>query len=198
MDAAAFERTELVVVGASAGALTALITLLPSLPADAASPIAIVIHVPSRGPNLLVQVLSPHSALPVVEIEDKLPILPGTVYLAPPDYHVLVESDLRFSLEADDPVNFSRPSIDVLFRSAAAVYGNRLLGLVLTGANADGALGLRAIRDAGGFTVVQDPESAAAPDMPRAAIAAAPPHRVLSLPAIGDLLRSLPRRGLKS
>jgi two-component system chemotaxis response regulator CheB len=198
MDAASRAKTELVVIGASAGALSALTALMPSLPADFAPAVAVVVHVPARGPNLMAAVLSPHSALPILEIEDKEPVTPGTVYLAPADYHVLIESDRRFTLNADDPVNFSRPSIDVLFESAAAVFADRVLGIVLTGANADGALGLRAIRESGGLAVVQDPASAAVPDMPRAAIAAANPHGVLDLPAIGNLLRSLPRRGLKS
>jgi two-component system chemotaxis response regulator CheB len=134
----------------------------------------------------------------MIEIEDKQPITPGAIYLAPADYHVLIESDRRFTLNADDPVNFSRPSIDVLFESAAAVFGDRAFGIVLTGANADGALGLRAIREAGGLAVVQNPATAAVPDMPRAAIAAANPHEVLDLAAIGGLLRSLPKRELES
>lgn len=198
MDTSALSRTEFVVVGASAGALSALIALMPGLPADLAPPIAIVVHVPPRGPNLIPSVLAPYSKLPVVEIEDKLPILPGTIYLAPADYHVLIESDRRFSLNADDPVNFSRPSIDVLFESAADVYAERALGIVLTGANSDGSRGLRAVRDAGGLTVVQNPASAAVPDMPRAAIAAADPHGVLDLSQIGQLFLSLPKRRLKS
>jgi two-component system chemotaxis response regulator CheB len=198
MDALSMARTEFVVIGASAGALSALTALLPSLPAVLGPAVAVVVHVPARGPNLMASVLSPHSVLPIVEIEDKQPVTPGRVYLAPADYHVLIESDRRFTLNADDPVNFSRPSIDVLFESAAVVFADRALGIVLTGANADGALGLRAIRAAGGLAVVQDPSSAAAPDMPRAAIAAADPHAVLNLADMGDLLRLLPRRGLRS
>ena len=198
MDAVAMARTEFVVIGASAGALSALTALMPSLPADLGPAVAVVVHVPARGPNLMASVLSPHCVLPIVEIEDKQPVTPGAVYLAPADYHVLIESDRRFTLNADDPVNFSRPSIDVLFESAAVVFADRALGIILTGANADGALGLRAIRAAGGLAVVQDPSSAAVPDMPRAAIAAANPHEVLDLAAMGDLLRSLPRRGPRS
>jgi two-component system chemotaxis response regulator CheB len=198
MDAASMAKTEFVVIGASAGALAALSSLIPSFAPDLAPAVAIVVHVPARGPNLMVSVLSPHSSLPIVEIEDKAPIAPGTVYLAPADYHVLIEGDRRFTLNADDPVNFSRPSIDVLFESAAGVFAEGLLGVVLTGANSDGARGLRAIREAGGLAVVQDPASAAVPDMPRAAIAAARPHAVLELAALGELFRLLPRRASKS
>lgn len=191
------EHTELVVIGASAGAVSALSQLIPMLPVDFAPATALVVHVPPRGPNLMVSLFAGRGSLPVVEIEDKAPIEPGTIYVAPPDYHVLVEPDRRFSLDVDDPVNFSRPSVDVLFESAAASYAERTLGIVLTGANADGSAGLRAIRNAGGYTVVQDPSTAAVAEMPRSAIAAANPHVVTDLAGISELLRSLPRRGLK-
>jgi two-component system chemotaxis response regulator CheB len=189
---------EIVVVGASAGALQALSHLFGALPPDFAPAAAVVVHVPARGPNLIVQVLSTRTSLPLLEIEDKLPVLGGTVYFAPADYHALIESNHRFALNADEPVNFSRPSVDALFESAAHVYGPAALGVVLTGANSDGAAGLRAIRDAGGFTVVQDPPSASVADMPRAALAAVGrPDLVADLDGIAALLRSLSRTGLK-
>jgi two-component system chemotaxis response regulator CheB len=189
---------DLVVLGASAGALNALSQLLTALPGDFGPAAAVVVHVPARGPNLMIPVLSGRTALRLVEIEDKLPIEGGAIYFAPADYHVLVESDRRFALNADDAVNFSRPSVDVLFESAAHVYAERVLGIVLTGANADGARGLRAIRDAGGFTVVQDPATAAVADMPRAAIAAVgTPDLVAPLDGIAQLLRSFQKTELK-
>jgi two-component system chemotaxis response regulator CheB len=198
IEGSAPRHTELVVIGASAGAVSALSHIVPALPVEFAPATAVVVHLPPRSPSLMVSVLSARTSLRVVEIEDKQPILPGVVYTAPADYHVLIESDGRFSLNVDDPVHYSRPSVDVLFQSAAFVYAERALGIVLTGANADGAAGLRAIRDAGGFTVVQDPGTAAVAEMPRAAIAAANPHAILDLDGIANLLRSLPRRGLKA
>jgi two-component system chemotaxis response regulator CheB len=193
-----FDNIELVVIGASAGALQALSVIVPALPEDFAPAAALVVHLPPRGPSLLVSLLARRANIRTVEVEDKLPIDGGTLYIAPPDYHVLVESDGRFTLNVDDPVNYSRPSIDVLFESAAAAFGDRLLGIVLTGANADGAFGLKCIRDAGGYTVVQDPTTAVVGEMPRAAIARANPHEVLDLNRIASLLRSLPRKEMTS
>jgi len=180
--------TDAVVIGASAGGVEALSLLLPAL--DPQAPVAyfIVLHLPRYRPSLLTEVFNPKCALPVVEAEDKVPIVPGTVYFAPPDYHLLVDEGPAIALSVDDPVLFSRPSIDVLFQSAADHYGARLMGIALTGANEDGAQGLAAIAQAGGETIVQDPAEAASPTLPRAAQRLVPSARVLLLDQIKEIL----------
>ncbi len=183
-------RHELVVVGASWGGLDALGRLLASLPADLDAAVAIAQH---RGPSpetSLAALLQARSTLPLREVEDKDSILRGRVHLAPYDYHLLVEPG-SFALSTDPPVQFSRPSIDVLFESAADVYGERAVGVVLTGANADGAAGLRRIKECGGFTVVQEPGTADSRILPDAAIAAAQPDRVVPVEEIAPLLVEL-------
>jgi two-component system chemotaxis response regulator CheB len=169
----------LVVIGASAGALDVLSLIVPALPPEIPAAVAVVVHVPPDRSNALPEVLGDRAAVPVCEAEDKMPAENGRIYFAPPDYHLLVERDGTFALSADPPVLFSRPSIDVLFESAAAAFGPRLLGILLSGASADGARGLAAIRDAGGLTWVQAPETAAVPTMPEAALQLAP-HPVLA------------------
>jgi two-component system, chemotaxis family, protein-glutamate methylesterase/glutaminase len=185
---------EAVVIGASAGALEVLSNLLPGLPADYRLPILIVVHLPPDSTSLFSELLRARCAMRVREAEDKEPIEPGVVYFAPPDYHLLVEQDKRLSLSDDEPVLFSRPSIDVLFESAADVYGGGLIGVVLTGANSDGANGLRAVVEAGGVAVVQSPESAFAVAMPEAAIATCPDARVLPVNEIAAYLREVGAR----
>lgn len=169
-----------IVIGGSSGALDALTLILPALPSGFVTPIAIVIHIQPGRPSGLVNLFRTQSSLKVKEAEDKEPIAPGTVYVAPPNYHLLVESGHHFSLSADDPVHFSRPAIDVLFESAADAYGPALTGVLLSGANDDGARGLARIFAAGGSTVVQDPSTAVARQMPAAALSAGCSHHVLS------------------
>jgi len=185
---------EAIVIGASAGALEALSGLLPGLPADYRLPIIIVVHLPPDKTSLFAALLRARSAIQVREAEDKEPIEAGVAYFAPPDYHLLVEQDRRLSLSDDEAVLFSRPSIDVLFESAADAYGAGLVGVVLTGANGDGASGLKAIVEAGGAAVVQSPEGAYATAMPEAAIALCPGARVLSLNEIAAYLREVGAR----
>lgn len=179
----------LVVIGASAGAIGALSAILPLLPPTVSLPVVIVVHVPTARPSLLSKIFAAQSQVAVREAEDKEPLERGTVYFAPPDYHVIVEPELRLSLDSDVPVNFSRPSIDVLFQSAADACGPELVGVVLSGAGNDGTAGLSAIREAGGLTVVQDPSTAEATLMPESAIARVKPHHVLAPAGIGELLR---------
>jgi two-component system, chemotaxis family, protein-glutamate methylesterase/glutaminase len=184
-------RIDAVVIGASAGGVQALAEILPALPASFRPAVLIVLHLPRERPSLLVQIYEKRCALPVREAEDKAPVEPGTVYFAPPDYHLLVEKSRQIALSTDEPVHFSRPSIDVLFESAADVYADRLLGIILTGANADGAAGLHAIHQAGGVTVVQQPDSAVVPLMVVSALQRNPADFVLSLPEIAELLTGL-------
>jgi len=187
-------NVQAIVAGGSAGAIEALTSILPALPADFPIPIAITLHVHPHKPSHLAQVLGMHSALVVKEAEDKEPLMPSTVYLAPPNYHLLVEAQHYFSLSVDDPVLFSRPSIDVLFDSAADAVGPALVGLLLTGASEDGARGLARIQRAGGLTLVQAPSTAAVPTMPQAALRLFTPDHVLPLHEIGPFLARLDGR----
>lgn len=163
-----------VVIGGSAGSLEALSRILVPLPADFAAPILVVVHVPPGKPSVLAELLQAKSRLRVKEAEDKEPILPGTVYFAPPDYHLLVETGGSVALSCDEPLMFSRPSIDVLFESAADVYEDGLVAIVLSGANSDGANGLAAVQKFGGKPIVQSPASAFSAAMPEAALEKCP------------------------
>jgi two-component system, chemotaxis family, protein-glutamate methylesterase/glutaminase len=178
-------KTKLVVVGTSAGGLRALERILGSLPGGFPLAIVAVQHRSKDSTDAYPAVVGATTSLPVQEAEDGEPILPGRVYVAPPDYHVLVEPG-RLALSTDDPVNFSRPSIDVLFESAADAYGSGLVAVLLTGANADGANGLRRVKQTGGVAIVQDPHTAESPEMPAAGIAGAPVDMILPLGAIAD------------
>jgi len=184
------EGVRAVVIGASAGAVQALSHILPRLPATFPLPVLVVVHVPAA-PSGLVALFSAKSAIRVREPDDKEPIAPATVYIAPPGYHMLVENARSIALSTDEPVLFSRPSIDILFESAADSYGDGLLGIVLTGANEDGSRGAAAIAAAGGTVLVQDPGTAFAAAMPGAALARCPAAQSLSLEAIADYLASL-------
>lgn len=180
-----------VVIGTSAGAVQALSAILPPLPADYPLPVMVVVHVPPDRRNALTELFQTRCAMTVREAEDKEPIAPGVIYFAPPDYHLLVETPELLALSTDEPVLHSRPSIDVLFESAADAFGEGLVGVILTGANQDGAEGLRAVGEAGGLAVVENPVGAAASAMPEAALAAWPEARVMTLEEIGAYLRSL-------
>jgi two-component system chemotaxis response regulator CheB len=169
-DATPNPRTRVVVLGASAGAMEALNQILPQLPADFPVPVLSVIHLPSRTPSLLASLFSARSRVRICEAEDKMPLEPGVVYFAPPDYHLLIESPGMLALSIDAPVQFSRPSIDVLFHSAAQAFREGTLGILLSGANDDGAAGLVAIAAAGGRVWVQEPATASARVMPEAAL----------------------------
>ena len=179
----------LIVVGVSAGGLFALRTLVAALPAEFEIPLAVVQH-RSRDSELLCELLQECAPLQVSEVNDKQPIQRGFVYVGPPDYHLLVEPGY-FALSTDEPVRFSRPSIDVMFRSAADTYGPDVVGVVLTGANADGAGGLRAIVDRGGYAVVQDPATAEVAVMPQQALKAVPTACVLPIEKIGPHLAAM-------
>jgi len=188
---AAASPWEAIVIGGSSGAIDALNTLLPALPADLDAAVIVVLHLVRDRRSLLVDIFRERCALTVQEAEDQLPIRPGHLYFAPPDYHLLVDQGPRLALSVGEPVHFSRPSIDVLFESAADGYGEKLLGVLLSGANGDGAAGLAAIHAAGGRTVVQAPSSAAMPVMPQAALARQPAHEVLTPGEIATLFAQL-------
>jgi two-component system chemotaxis response regulator CheB len=184
------DAVQAIVIGASAGAVQALSRILPRLPAAYPLPVLVVVHVPAD-PSGLVALFSAKCQIAIREPEDKEPIAPGTVYFAPSGYHLLLESDHSIALSVDEPILFSRPSIDILFESAADSYGSRLVGVVLTGANEDGARGAGAILAAGGTVLVEDPAHAFAAAMPGAALARCPAARPLSLDAIAEYLVGL-------
>jgi two-component system, chemotaxis family, protein-glutamate methylesterase/glutaminase len=184
-------RIDAVVIGASAGGVEALTVLLPALSARLRPPVFIVLHLPRNRPSLLAEIFAKKCAVPVREAEDKEMVAAGTVYFAPNDYHLLVDQGPQLALSADDPVHHSRPSVDVLFESAADIYHDRLLGIILTGANDDGASGLAAVHDTGGVTIVQRPDTARAPHMALSALKLRPADRVLTLNEIAGVLQTL-------
>jgi two-component system chemotaxis response regulator CheB len=177
------------VVGASAGAVEALSQLLPGVPEASRIAIVVVVHLPPNRPSLLPELFGSRCQARVREPMDKEPMSAGTIWFAPSNYHLLLEADLSFSLSVDLPVNYSRPSIDVLFESASDALGSRLCAVVLTGANDDGAHGASVVRRQGGLVMVQDPETASAREMPNAAISSANPQVVASLPEMANLIR---------
>ena len=187
-------RYEAVVVGASAGGLAALSQVLSALPGDFPLPVAVVLHLGPDSDNFAARHLAADCALPVKEAEEKEGISGGTVYMAPPGYHLLVEEERTFSLSTEEPVIFSRPAIDPLFETAAEAFCEGLVGVILTGASPDGARGLSRVKALGGLAVVQSAESAEAKEMPRAAMAAVAVDHVLDLAGIGPFLRRLAKR----
>jgi two-component system chemotaxis response regulator CheB len=180
-------ETSIVVVGASWGGLAALSHLIGDLPHDFDVPVAVVQHRSRHADHLLANLLQDATELTVVDVEDKEPLLPGSVYVAPANYHMLVDNG-HLSLTTDPVVRFSRPSIDVTFLSAADTYPTSTIGVILTGANDDGSRGLRHIVDRGGRAVVQDPATAENPVMPNAAQRAVPEAKVVALRAIAETL----------
>ena len=184
-------RFELVVIGGSAGGVDALFKLLPSIPADYGCAVVCILHVPADRESRLAELFELRAALPVREARDKEPLQPGTIYFAGSGYHLSVERERCFSLSCEPPVQFARPAIDVLMESAADAYGPAMAGILLTGANHDGAEGMCRIRERGGLTVVQDPDEAQASAMPIEAIRRCVPDLVLPLSAIRTLLPML-------
>jgi two-component system chemotaxis response regulator CheB len=182
---------ELVAIGSSWGGLNALRRVLSRLPASFAASVVVAQHRSARADDsLLGTLLGGITPLRVRDADDKDELRPGLVLIAPPDYHMLIERG-TVALSCDEPVAFSRPSIDVLFETAADAYGDRAIGVVLTGSNADGAAGLKAIRRRGGVAIIQDPDGAERPEMPRAAVAAVPDAQVLALEEIADRLTTI-------
>jgi two-component system chemotaxis response regulator CheB len=188
---AAFQQIQAVVIGASAGGVQALLAVLAGLPRSFRLPLMVVLHVPEGRESQLAEIFQYRLPIAVREAADKENIAPATLYFACPGYHLSVEMDRTFSLSCEDAVHHSRPSIDVLMESAADAYGPALAGVLLTGANSDGAAGLVRIQQQGGLTVVQDPTEAEAPTMPAAALRKLQPDFILTLSGIHDLLLKL-------
>jgi two-component system chemotaxis response regulator CheB len=191
-------RFEAVVIGSSAGGIKALSTVLAALPKEFPLPIIIVQHLHPDSDSYLAQILSTKCELKVKQADEKETIAEGVVYIAPPNYHLLVEEDRSFSLSIEGPVNFARPSVDVLFETAVYAYRNKIIGIILTGANNDGHHGVKKIKQIGGYVIVQEPTTAEADAMPRAAIAATKVDKILSLEQIGPYLLQLVNRSIKN
>lgn len=187
-------KYEAVVIGVSAGGLAALTRILGILPANYPLPVVVVQHRSRDERFLLEEVLQAKCRIRIRQADEKEAILPAAVYLAPPDYHLLIEKDHTFSLSYDALVNYSRPSIDVLFETAAEVYQEKLLGIVLTGANADGSKGMKAIGKRGGFTIAEDPLTAEYPDMPAAAIKTGSIQKIMDIDHIAQYLLDLVKK----
>jgi len=187
-----------VVIGVSTGGVQALKKLLGPLPAEFTLPILVVQHIGPDAGSGLARLLDEYCVLRVKEADEQDEILPGTVYLAPANYHLLVERDGYLALSADPCVSFARPSVDVLFESAAEVFGPQLIGIVLTGANSDGSRGLKSIKQHGGIAIVQDPAGAQARQMPQAALAATRVDHVVDLDGMAALLQQLASQRARS
>jgi two-component system chemotaxis response regulator CheB len=184
-------RFAMVVIGGSAGSLDVVLSMVGQLPPATKATIVVVVHRKNAPESPLASLLEARTKLPVKEVEDKEPIEPGTVYLAPADYHLLVEDAASFSLDCSEKIHYSRPSIDITFESAAHQFGPALIGVLLSGANADGAEGLYRIREAGGFTVAQDPQTAEIDYMPRTAIDRGAACAVVPAKELGSYLKAL-------
>ncbi|MBF0458141.1 MAG: chemotaxis protein CheB [Nitrospirae bacterium] len=184
-------RYEAVVIGASAGGLDALKTLLTHLPNDFSLPIAVVLHLHRNTKGELINVLQKGTRLNVNYAQDKKRIQKGYLYIAPPDYHLLIEDDKTLSLSVDEPVNYSRPSIDVLFESASDAFREHVIGIILTGANRDGSMGLKRIKERGGTAIVENPQSAEYSEMPLAAIAETQSDYILDVDEIARKIYEL-------
>jgi two-component system chemotaxis response regulator CheB len=181
-------RYEAIVIGVSSGGLNAMKFLFALLPSGFNIPIIIVQHIGPRSDLEWINLLSDKNRLHIKEADEKEKIAKGNIYIAPPNYHLLIELDKTFTLSIDERVNFARPSIDVLFESAADAYRSKLIGIVLTGYNDDGANGLKRIKEYGGLTIVQDPSTAEASQMPSSAIAAVEVDYILPLNGIANLI----------
>ena len=182
---------EAIVIGVSSGGMNALKIISSTLPAHFNLPIIIVQHLSAHSDSHWIKLLNEKSLLNIKEADEKDTIEKGNIYIAPPNYHLLIEKDKTFSLTIDERVNFARPSIDVLFESAAEAYTNKLIGIVLTGSNSDGTKGIKRIKDCGGLAIIQDPETAESEYMPKSAIAAIVPDYILPLENIIELLIQL-------
>ncbi|MES2880666.1 MAG: chemotaxis protein CheB [Bacteroidota bacterium] len=186
-------KYKMVVIGGSAGALEIVLGITAQLPPQSQCTFVIVLHRKTGMESLLTNLVMAKTTLPVIEIEDKENIRPGTIYLAPPDYHLLFERDETFSLDSSEKINFSRPSIDVTFESAAEIYGSAVIGVLLSGANADGAEGLRKIKLSGGCTIVQNPQTADVSFMPQQALLKTKADAVVDGENIGELISKMIR-----
>ncbi len=185
---------EAIVIGVSSGGMKAMKIMFSHLSMGFKTPIVIVQHISAHSDSQWIQLLNDMYTVEIKEADEKEKIENGKVYFAPPNYHLLIEKDKTFSLTIDERVNYARPSIDVLFESAADAYKNKLIGIILTGSNSDGTNGIKRIKECGGLAIVQDPKTAEAASMPLSAIAAIQPDYILSLEDIIQLLIKLDKQ----
>ena len=184
-------KHEAIVIGASAGGFKALSQILAMLTPGFRMTVVIVIHLRADSKQEWIKILAEKLKLNIKEAEEKETLHPGVIYVAPPNYHLLIEEDKTFSLSMEEKVNFARPSIDVLFESAAYAYNNKLLGIILTGANSDGAWGMKKIKEKGGYTIVQDPKEAEFNEMPSSVVRTMNVDQILPLKEIAELLERI-------
>lgn len=182
---------ELIVIGGSAGSFGVLMELLPGLNEGFNIPIVLVLHRKKTPESMLSDLLSSKTSLIVKEADEKEEIRPGTIYLAPADYHLLIEQDRTFSLDFSEKINFSRPSIDITFRSAADVFGSKLMAILLSGSNNDGTAGMKVVKEKGGLTVVQDPQTSEISYMPQQALNEARPDYVIDNQELADFIKKI-------
>lgn len=180
-----------IVMGLSSGGMDALKTIFSELPENFSIPVVIVQHLSPRSDSQWIDILNKKYPIEIKEAEEKEKIKGGTVYLAPPNYHLLLEKDGSFSLSIDERVSFARPAIDVLFETAAEAFGNNVIGVVMTGSNHDGTAGLKKIKKCGGVTIVQDPATAFSSFMPQEAVNNVKPDHIFTLKEITEFLKSL-------
>ena len=185
------EDKEIIVIGGSAGSINVLLKLLPLIEKDRCLPIIIIIHRKPTDENVLSTLLQFKTKITIKEIEDKMPIEINTIYLAPANYHVLLEKDKSFTLDDSEKVNYSRPNIDVCMHSVTQIYGNKTIGILLTGANDDGAIGLKMIHDMGGYTIIQKPETCLFSIMPQHAEKLSKPDLKLTPEGIAEFLTTI-------
>ncbi|OKS87385.1 chemotaxis protein CheB [Mucilaginibacter polytrichastri] len=184
-------QKKIVVIGGSAGSLQVILHILTYLRPDLNIPVVIILHRKNDSDSSLSQLMGLRTSLPVKEADDKEAILPGHIYLAPADYHLLIETDGYFSLDDSEKINFSRPSIDVTFQTAAEAYGAGVTGILLSGANADGVEGLEIIKSLKGIIAVQDPKTAQVPYMPQHAVDSLPVDHLLTIEQIPGFINRL-------
>ena len=184
-------KYQAIVIGGSAGSLSVLFEIFPALPRDLNATIILVLHRKNSSDSSLSTLLATKTRLPTKEVEDKDEILPGNIYLAPADYHLLLEKNYTFSLDYSEKINFSRPSLDVTFESAADIFGSSLVAILLSGANEDGTSGMKAVKKAGGLTIVQKPESAQMSFMPQHAINNVDIDKIMDINEIATFINSL-------
>jgi two-component system, chemotaxis family, protein-glutamate methylesterase/glutaminase len=195
MPSRSFEKTELFVIGASAGGIDMLNRILPHFEKCGQFSVVVVIHLPPEGPNLLTSLFEPVCKLNASEAIPGEPLKRDHIYFAPSDYHLCLEPNHTLSLSSEEPLNFSRPSIDILFESAAFAFGHKACGILLTGANNDGALGLKKIQEAGGIAIVQEPKDAEYDTMPLSAMEIMRPDYIMNKVELSELIKNLCSRG---
>ncbi len=185
------DKYKILTIGGSAGSLTTILNIIEGLPLTGYLSVIVIVHRKNDPESILENLISDHTKLKVKEVEDKEEITPDTVFIAPADYHLLIENKKMFSLDISEKIHHSRPSIDVTFQSVAEVFGPSVIGVLLSGANADGAEGLYTIKKAGGFTIVQDPKSAEVEYMPLQALEQMKPDRILNGKEIAGCIKEL-------